>query len=123
MKGIYAGYTFLEDVYVDGVDNYLAHPTYNLGKEVLVIGGGDDALDAARTALRLTGGNVTIVYRRTESEMPADPIMVDEARDEGIQFKFLSTPSGCQRLGWQARWHHHVSHAARCTRCDRKEEP
>lgn len=92
LEGVYDGYAFLEDVYVDGVKEYLKHPTYDLGKEVLVIGGGDSALDAARTALRLTGGNVTIIYRRTENEMPADPIMVDEAREEGIQFKFLTDP-------------------------------
>lgn len=89
---VYSGYTFLEDVYVNGVNDYLKHPKYDLGKEILVIGGGDSALDAARTALRLTGGNVTIVYRRTESEMPADSIMVDETREEGIQFKFLTNP-------------------------------
>jgi glutamate synthase (NADPH/NADH) small chain len=95
LNGVYVGYTFLEDVYVNSVNEYLKHPTYDLGKETLVIGGGDSALDAARTALRLTDGNVTIVYRRTESEMPADPIMVDEAREEGIQFKFLTDPKSC----------------------------
>jgi glutamate synthase (NADPH/NADH) small chain len=99
LKGVYAGYTFLEDVYVNGINEYLKHPTYDLGKEILVVGGGDSALDAARTALRLTGGNVTIVYRRTESEMPADPIMVDETGEEGIQFKFLTNPKACNGSG------------------------
>ncbi|MDG6925883.1 MAG: FAD-dependent oxidoreductase [Nitrososphaerota archaeon] len=92
LKGVYDGYAFLEDVYVNGVTEYLKHPAYDLGKEILVIGGGDSALDAARTALRLTGGNVTIIYRRTENEMPADPIMVDETKEEGVQFKFLTDP-------------------------------
>ena len=59
---------------------------------MIVIGGGDSALDDARTALRLTQGNVTIVYRRTENEMPADPIMLEEAGEEGVQFKFLADP-------------------------------
>ncbi len=70
----------------------MKNPKYELGKEVLVIGAGDSALDAARTALRLTKGNVTIVYRRTEKEMPADPIMVEEAKEEGVKFKFLAEP-------------------------------
>jgi NADPH-dependent glutamate synthase beta subunit-like oxidoreductase len=75
LKGIYDGYQFLESVYVNGVDNYLKNNNnnnssnkYKLGKEVIVIGGGDTALDCARTALRLVKGNVTIVYRRTENE-------------------------------------------------------
>ncbi|HUI86670.1 MAG TPA: FAD-dependent oxidoreductase [Nitrososphaerales archaeon] len=92
LKGVFDGYEFLEDVYVNGVSSYLNKPTYDLGREILVIGGGDSALDAARTALRLTGGHVTIVYRRTEKEMPADPTMVEEAREEGVEFKFLTNP-------------------------------
>ena len=92
LEGVIEGYRFLEDVYVRGVNAYLSHPTYDLGKNILVIGGGDSALDAARTALRLTGGMVTIVYRRTEKEMPADPFIVEEAKEEGIQIKFLTAP-------------------------------
>lgn len=92
LKGVIDGYHFLEDVFVNGLDEYLKNPKYELGKEVLVIGAGDSALDAARTALRLTKGNVTIVYRRTEKEMPADPIMVEEAKEEGVKFKFLAEP-------------------------------
>jgi glutamate synthase (NADPH/NADH) small chain len=63
-----------------------------LGKDVIVIGGGDTALDCARTALRLIKGNVTIVYRRTENDMPADPIMLEEAKEEGVKFRFLTQP-------------------------------
>jgi glutamate synthase (NADPH/NADH) small chain len=92
LKGVVDGYQFLEDVYVKGVSSYLKNPTYDLGKEILVIGGGDSALDAARTALRLTGGHVTIVYRRTEKEMPADTTMVEEAKEEGVEFKLLTNP-------------------------------
>ncbi len=91
-KGIYDAYQFLEDVYVLGVNHYIRNPTYDLGTNILVIGGGDSALDAARTALRLTEGKVTIVYRRTESEMPADPFIIEEAKEEGILFKFLASP-------------------------------
>jgi len=92
LKGVYDGYEFLEKVFVNGVKAYLANPTYNLGSEILVIGGGDSALDSARTALRLTQGHVTIVYRRTEREMPADRAIIDEAKEEGIEFKFLLSP-------------------------------
>lgn len=63
-----------------------------LGKRVLVIGGGNSALDAARTALRCGAEEVTIVYRRTRAEMPADPKEVDEAEHEGIKLLFLTAP-------------------------------
>jgi glutamate synthase (NADPH/NADH) small chain len=92
LHGVYDGYRFLEDVFVNGVENYLDHPTYELGKEVLVIGGGDSALDCARTALRLTRGSVTIVYRRTEAEMPVDPVLVEEGKEEGLRLSFLMAP-------------------------------
>lgn len=92
LEGVYDGYKFLEDVYVHGVGAYIRKPAYDLGKEILVIGGGDSALDAARTALRLTGGHVSIVYRRTEKEMPADPTMTEEAKEEQVEFKFLTNP-------------------------------
>jgi glutamate synthase (NADPH/NADH) small chain len=92
LKGVYDGYKFLEDVFVNSVDSYLKNPMYNLGKEVLVIGGGDSALDCARTALRLTQGSVTIVYRRTEAEMPVDPILIEEGKEEGLQLRLLMAP-------------------------------
>ena len=92
LVGVYDGYKFLEDVFVEGVARYLKKQTYPLGKRVLVIGGGDSALDCARTALRLTGGDVTIVYRRTEAEMPVDKILVDEGKHEGVGLKLLMAP-------------------------------
>ena len=85
--------SFLRTFLFTTLQAYLKNPTYDLGKEIIVVGGGDSALDDARTALRLSqGGNVTIVYRRTEKEMPADPIMVEEAVEEGVQFRFLADP-------------------------------
>ena len=98
LKGVIDGYQFLENVFRDGVDNYLnnAPQKYHLGKDVIVIGGGDTALDCARTALRLTQGNITIAYRRTENDMPADPIMLQEAKEEGIEFVFLAEPKAYQ---------------------------
>jgi glutamate synthase (NADPH) small chain len=93
LKGIFDGYQFLESVFLNGVEEYMKNPNKcDLGKEIIVIGGGDTALDCARTALRLTNGNVTIVYRRTENEMPADPIMLEEAKEEGVKFRFLAAP-------------------------------
>jgi len=62
------------------------------GKEVIVIGGGNTAMDAARTAQRL-GGNVTIVYRRTQKEMPARVEELEHALEEGIALKVLRSPS------------------------------
>ncbi|KAA5602056.1 sulfide/dihydroorotate dehydrogenase-like FAD/NAD-binding protein [Blastochloris sulfoviridis] len=62
------------------------------GKEVFVIGGGNTAMDAARTARRL-GANVTIVYRRTKSEMPARVEELHHALEEGINLKVLRAPS------------------------------
>lgn len=66
------------------------------GKEVIIIGGGNTAMDAARTARRL-GGNVTIVYRRTKSEMPARVEELHHALEEGIQLKVLRSP--CEFVG------------------------
>ena len=65
----------------------------NLGKHVIVAGGGNTAMDSARAAKRVAGvEDVTIVYRRTEKEMPADPEEVKLAEEEGIKFKFLLNP-------------------------------
>ncbi len=99
LEGVYDGYKFLEDVFVSGISNYLANPKYRLGKRVLVIGGGDSALDCARTALRLTGGEVTIVYRRTEVEMPVDEILIEEGKEEGLRLKFLLAPKAYSGQG------------------------
>jgi glutamate synthase (NADPH/NADH) small chain len=57
-----------------------------------VIGGGNTAVDVAREALRLGATDVTLVYRRTEAEMPAFAHEVEEARDEGVHFEFLTVP-------------------------------
>lgn len=62
------------------------------GHHVTVIGGGNVAIDAARTCLRLGSEEVTIVYRRTRHEMPADIEEVEQAEEEGIRFSFLTVP-------------------------------
>ena len=73
------------------------------GNHVVVIGGGNVAIDAARTCLRLGCKSVTLAYRRTRSEMPADAEEIEQAEEEGIHFQFLVVPtevvgsSGCVR--------------------------
>jgi len=63
-----------------------------LGKKVIVVGGGNVAIDVARTAKRLGPEEVTVMYRRTEQEMPAQKQEVEEAKLEGIKFQFLTAP-------------------------------
>ncbi len=62
------------------------------GKNVVVIGGGNVAIDAARTCLRLGSHQVTIAYRRTRKEMPADLEEVEQAEEEGVHFELLTVP-------------------------------
>ena len=62
------------------------------GKRVIVIGGGNVAIDAARTCIRLGSEEVTIAYRRTHSEMPADIEEVEQAEEEGVRMSFLTVP-------------------------------
>jgi NADPH-dependent glutamate synthase beta subunit-like oxidoreductase len=71
------------------------------GRRAVVIGGGNVAIDAARTCLRLGCESVTLAYRRTRSEMPADTEEVEQAEEEGIRFEFLNVP--VQVLGIDGR--------------------
>ncbi|MBI2848187.1 MAG: FAD-dependent oxidoreductase, partial [Chloroflexi bacterium] len=64
----------------------------NVGRKVAVIGGGNVAMDSARCALRLGAEEVYIVYRRSREEMPARREEVENAEEEGIQFKLLTNP-------------------------------
>ena len=67
----------------------------NLGRRAVIIGGGNTAIDAARTAVRL-GAKATILYRRTENEMPAHPEEVREAKEEGVAFRYLAQPQNLE---------------------------
>jgi NADH-quinone oxidoreductase subunit F len=69
-----------------------------VGEKVGVIGGGNVAMDTARTALRLGAKNVTIIYRRTRAEMPASDEEIAEALHEGVQFLYLTAPSKISRV-------------------------
>ena len=65
----------------------------HVGKNVAVIGGGNVAIDSARSALRLGAEHVTIIYRRSRKEMPARQEEVLNAEEEGVQFKFFAAPT------------------------------
>ncbi len=91
LKGVYSANEFLTRInlmkaYQPGSDTPIQH-----GKHVAVVGGGNVAMDAARCAKRL-GADVTIIYRRTEAELPARREEVEHAMEEGIVFKFLTNP-------------------------------
>jgi formate dehydrogenase major subunit len=64
-----------------------------IGKRVAVVGGGNTAMDACRSALRLGAKKVYLLYRRSEDEMPAEKAEISEAKEEGVEFRFLVAPS------------------------------
>ena len=72
------------------------HEPIDIGDDVLVLGGGNSAMDAARTAVRLGAKNVQVVYRRTKNEMPANPWEIEEAEEEGVVFHYLAAPMECK---------------------------
>lgn len=73
----------------------------DLGKKVIVVGGGNTAIDCARTALRLGADEVSIAYRRSRAEMPANPEEIHEAEEEGIKMLFLTAPVSFSGSGRQ----------------------
>lgn len=77
---------------IDFLINVAENKPVNIGRKVIVVGGGNTAMDVARTAIRLGAEEVRVVYRRTESEMPAEKIEIHEAKEEGVIFSFLSAP-------------------------------
>lgn len=88
-------------------------PNY-VGKKVIVVGGGNVAMDAARTAVRL-GAEVTIVYRRSDEELPARREEVEHAKEEGIKFELLTNPT--KLIGDEHGW----VKAAECVRMQLSE--
>ncbi len=83
LKGCFLGVDFLKDLALG--------KKIKPGKKVAVVGGGNTAIDCARTAIRM-GSEVTLIYRRTRNEMPADVYEVDAAEKEGVEFFFLTNP-------------------------------
>jgi glutamate synthase (NADPH/NADH) small chain len=108
LNGVYSANEFLTRVNL--MKAYL-FPEYDtpvkIGKKVAVIGGGNVAMDAARCALRLGADNVTIIYRRSKTEMPARREEVENAEEEGILFKFLTNPKSFidNGNGWVKAYH------------------
>jgi heterodisulfide reductase subunit A-like polyferredoxin len=85
-QGVLPGIDFLRQA------NLASGEIRNLGR-VAVIGGGNTAIDCARTAKRLGASEISIVYRRSRAEMPADPREIDEAEHEGVKLVFLTAPA------------------------------
>ncbi len=88
LEGVYSGIEYLGQV-ANGV-----YP--EVGKKVVIVGGGNTAIDASRTALR-SGADVTILYRRTRAEMPANDFEIEDALEEGVKIDFLNAPVGVRR--------------------------
>ena len=84
LEGVYGGIDFLRAV--------IQKNPPAIGEKVAICGGGNTAMDACRTAVRLGAKEVYVVYRRTRNEMPADKLEIDEAEEEGVTYKFLTNP-------------------------------
>ena len=82
--GVIGGIDFLRKV--------VRNEEIELGKKVAIVGGGNTAMDACRTAVRLGAEEVYNIYRRTKDEMPADMVEIEEAEEEGVIFKNLTNP-------------------------------
>ena len=84
LEGVWGGIDLLREVALGN--------KVELGKNVAVCGGGNTAMDACRTAIRLGAENVYVIYRRTKDEMPADPQEILESEEEGVIYKYLTNP-------------------------------
>ena len=103
LNGIYSANEFLTRVNLMKAYKFPEYDTpVKVGKRVAVIGGGNVAMDSARCALRLGATKVYIVYRRSEAEMPARREEVENAQEEGIEFKLLTNPK--RFLGDEENW-------------------
>jgi len=85
LEGVLGGIDMLREVNLGGRPD--------LGKNVAVVGGGNVAMDACRTSVRLGAENVYVIYRRTRAEAPAEDLEIEEALEEGVQFKWLTNPA------------------------------
>lgn len=92
-NGVYSANEFLTRVNLMKSYTDLSHTPLHKAKKVAVVGGGNVAMDAARCAKRLGADEVYIVYRRSETELPARAEEVEHAKEEGISFKFLCNPT------------------------------
>jgi glutamate synthase (NADPH/NADH) small chain len=102
LKGVYSANEYLTRVNLMGAWNAEAETPVLHGQRVVVVGGGNVAMDAVRTARRLGAAEATIVYRRSEEELPARKEEVHHARDEGVRFQLLTAPE--EVIGDEQRW-------------------
>ena len=105
LNGVYSANEFLTRVNLMRAYQVIAYdqPVYDCrNRDVIVVGGGNTAMDAVRTARRLGAKTATLVYRRSEAEMPARLEEVKHARQEGIEFKMLTAP--VEMLGDEKGW-------------------
>jgi len=103
LNGVYSANEFLTRVNLMKAYRFPEYDTpVKVGRRVAVIGGGNVAMDSARCALRLGADKVYIVYRRSEVELPARREEVENAQEEGIEFKLLTNPK--QMLGDEYNW-------------------
>ena len=94
LPGVYSANEFLTRVNLMKANKFPEHLTpVKVGKRVAVVGAGNVAMDAARVALRLGAEDVTIVYRRSRTEMPARAEEIVRAEEEGIKFLLLTAPT------------------------------
>ena len=93
LNGVFSANEFLTRVNLMGANFEINATPLKIGKSVAVIGGGNVAMDAARTAIRVGFENVYIVYRRTEKELPARLEEIRHAKEEGVIFRFLMAPA------------------------------
>jgi formate dehydrogenase major subunit len=85
-ENVFAGIDFLKNMEATG-------QRYDFsGKTIVVVGGGNTAMDCCRTSIRCNAEKVYVVYRRTEKEMPANPIEIHESKIEGVEYLFLTNP-------------------------------
>jgi glutamate synthase (NADPH/NADH) small chain len=93
LRGVYSANEFLTRVNLMGAYDFPRHGTPVLtGRKVAVVGGGNVAMDAARTARRLGAASVTVAYRRGRDEMPAHHVEAADAEGEGVEFALLVAP-------------------------------
>lgn len=103
LNGVYSANEFLTRINLMKAYKFPEYETpIYMGKNVVVVGGGNVAMDAARSAKRLGAENVSIVYRRSEEEMPARREEVHHAKEEGIDFKLLCNPT--KIIGTEDGW-------------------
>ena len=85
LEGVFGGIDFLREIALGNKPE--------IGEKCAIVGGGNTAMDACRSAVRLGAKEVSVIYRRTRAEMPAEDVEITEAQEEGVVFRFLTNPA------------------------------